>query len=196
MHIEMLDDCPLCRRAADLDEDGVPVGVKEREIYSREDWRELVRVRERQLERHADDVHVRLALAEAHLLAGDPEPALDVAAPCHAEEPDDPWIEDTILEALFALGRTEDDFPWLGETPPVLRLDDRLLDRLHERITADPELEDLAFLYHVVAEEAFTPFGPAELLAALREHPRFVTEMDDRGPWQARVRAVPAAGDA
>lgn len=196
MHIEMLDDCPLCRRAADLDEDGVPVGVKERELYSREDWRELVRVRERQLGRHADDVHVRLALAEAHLLAGNPDRALEVAGPCHAEEPDDPWIEDTILEALFALGRTERDFAWQGETPPVLRLDGELLDRVHARIAADPELEDLALLYHVLAEEAFTPFGPAELLAALREHSRFVTEMDDASPWQARVRAVPTGGDA
>lgn len=196
MHMEMLADCPLCRRAADLDEDGVPVGIKEQELYSREDWRELVRVRERQLERHADDVHVRLALAEAYLLAGEPESALEVAGACHAEEPDDPWIEDTILEALFALGRTERDFPWQGGTPPVLRLDGELLDRVHARVTDDPELEDLALLYHVLAEEAFTPFGPAELLAALREHPRFVTEMDDGSPWQARVRAVPAGGDA
>lgn len=196
MHTEMLADCPLCRRAADLDDDGVPVGVKERELYSKEDWRELVRVRERQLERHADDIHVRLALAEAHLLAGEPERALEVAAACHAEEPDDPWIEDTVLEALFALGKTERDFPWRGETPAILRLDAELLDRVHGRVTADPELEDVALLYHVLAEEAFTPFGPEELLTALREHPRFVTEADDGTPWQARVRAVPAGGDA
>jgi len=196
MHIDTLDDCPLCRRAADLDDDGVPVGAKEHQLYSQEDWRGLVRLRQRQLERHAGDVHVRLSLAEAHLLAGEPERALEVAAPCHAEEPDDPWIEDTILEALLALGRSEEEFPWRGETPRVLRLDGGFLDRVHERVAADPELEDLALLYHVLAEEAFTAFGPRELLRALAEHPRFVVETDGGNPWAARVRAVPAAGDA
>ena len=196
MHIDTFDDCPLCRRAADLDDDGVPVGVKEHQLYTEEDWRGLVRLRERQLERHAGDVHVRLSLAEAHLLAGEPERALEVAAPCHAEEPDDPWIEDTILEALLALGRSEEEFPWRGETPRVLRLDGGLRDRVHERVAADAELEDLALLYHVLAEEAFTAFGPRELLRALAEHPRFVVETDGGSPWAARVRAVPAAGDA
>jgi len=197
MQIETFDDCPLCRRAVDLDDDGVPVGIKEHRLYSEEDWRGLVRLRERQLERHAGDVHVRLSLAEAHLLAGDPARALEVAAPCHAAEPDDPWIEDTILEALLALGRTEDEFPWLGETPRVLRLDEGFLDRVHERVAEDPELEDLALLYHVLAEEAFAAFGPEELLAALEAHPLFVTETDGGGnPWAARVRAVPEACDA
>jgi len=45
MQTDHLDECPLCRRAADLDDDGVPVGRKEYDLYTREDWAALVRLR-------------------------------------------------------------------------------------------------------------------------------------------------------
>ena len=189
MQTEHLEDCPLCRRAADLDEDGVPVGRKEHDIYLKEDWADLVRVRERQLSRHPQDVHVRLSLAEALLLCDEPERALELAGQCHECEPDDPWIEDTVLQALFALGRTEADFPWRGATPEVHRLDERFLERLHERLLAEAAPREVGLLFYELCDEAFTAFELEELLAALRADPRFVTERDE-GPWSAWVRAA------
>lgn len=189
MPTEHLEDCPMCRRAADLDDDGIPVGRKEHDIYTKEDWADLVRLRERQLARHPDDVHVRLSLAEALLLCDEPERALDLAAECHEREPDDPWIEDTVLEALFALGKTESDFPWRGATPEVNRLDDRFLERLHARLQAEDEPREVGLLFYELCDEAFTSFDLEELLSVLRDDPRFVTEHDD-GPWSAWVRAA------
>lgn len=194
MQTDHLEDCPLCRRANDLDDDGIPVGRKEHDIYSKQDWADLVRVRERQLSRHPDDVHVRLSLAEALLLCDQPERALEVAGRCHEQEPDDPWIEDTVLEALFALGRTEADFSWCGPTPEVHRLDDRFLERLHERLRADAEPREVGLLFYELCDEAFTAFDPEELLAALRADPRFRLDPDE-GPWNAWVRAA-EPGDA
>lgn len=195
MHTEMLADCPLCRRAADLDDDGVPVGRKEHDLYHQEDWAALVKVRERQLSRHPDDVHVRLSLAEALLLCDEPARALELAGQCHEHEPDDPWIEDTVLEALFALGRTEEDFPWRGEAPPVNRLGEELLERLHGRLLAEDEPRELGLLFYEICDEAYTAFDLEELLDALRGDPRFQTEHDE-GPWTAWVRAVEPADAA
>jgi hypothetical protein len=188
MRTEHLDECPLCRRAADLDDDGVPVGRKEHDLYTREDWAALVRLRERQLSRHPDDVHVRLSLAEAHLLSGEPARALDLVAQCHEAEPEDPWIEDTLLEALFALGRSEADYPWRKETPAVNRLDEAFLARLDERLRLEGEPREVGLLFYELCDEAFTAFDLTELLAALRADARFVTEHDDLGPWCAWVR--------
>jgi len=196
MHSDHLDDCPMCRRAADLDDDGVPVGRKEYELYSREDWAALVRLRERQLSRHPDDVHVRLSLAEAHLLGGEPAQALELASECHRREPDDPWIEDTLLEALFALGRTEEDYPWPGEPPAVHRLDEELLVRIDERLRAEGEPREVGLLFYQLCDEAFTPFDLGELFAALVADPRFVTEGDDDGPWNAWIRVAEPSGAA
>lgn len=195
MQTEHIEHCPLCRRAADLDEDGVPVGQKEHDFYDREDWASLVRVRERQLSRHPDDVHVRLSLAEALLLCDEPERALELAAQCHEREPDDPWIEDTVLEALFALGRTEEDFPWRGSAPEVNRLGEELLGRLHERLLVEDEPKELGLLFYELCDEAYTAFDLEELLAALRTDQRFATEHDE-GPWTAWVHAARPAGDA
>lgn len=192
MQTEHREDCPLCRRAADLDDDGVPVGRKEHELYDEEDWATLVQVRERQLSRYPDDVHVRLSLAEALLLCDEAERALELAAQCHEREPDDPWIEDTVLEALFARGRTEEDFPWRGATPEVNRLGEELLERLHERLLAEDEPREVGLLFYELCDEAYTAFDLEELLATLRTDPRFETEHDD-GPWTAWVRAVEPA---
>lgn len=193
MHTEHFDDCPLCRRAADLDDDGTPVGSKEHELFAAEDWPALVQVRERQLARHPLDPHVRLALAEALLLAGDPERALELAARCHEVEPGDPAIEDAILEALFALGRSESDFPWRGGTPPVHRLGEALLAQVHERLREEDEPKEVGLLFYELCDGAFARFDLGELLDALRADPRFATERDD-SPWEATVRAVVPSG--
>jgi len=197
-------DCPCCKLSADRDDDGVPAAVKELELYDAEDWQGLVRLRTRALERHPDDVDFRHSLAEAYLLAGEPERALEIAGPCHRDRPDDPWIEDTVLDALFALGRTEDDYPWAGETPPVLRLDESCFDEVsaylarvdgqeHLSPEARDEDRDLLVIYYSLANEAYVTFEPAELLAALEEDPRFVTEAAEGGPAVARVKAVGAS---
>ncbi len=203
MHSDHDFDCPCCKLSADRD-DGVPAIVKEQELYDAEDWQGLVRLRTRALERHPDDVDFRHSLAQAHLLAAEPERALEIAGSCHRERPDDPWIEDTVLDALFALGCTEDDYPWAGETPPVQRLDGSCLEEVSAylaRVEGDEylspeardETRDLLAIYYSLANEAYVTFEPAELLAALEEDPRFVTEAAAGGPAVARVKAVGAS---
>lgn len=183
-------ECPCCRDGSLRDDDGTTVAVKEMELYQREDWEGLVALRRRILARHERDPYCHLRLAEAYALAGDPERSLEAAARGHALDPEDLWLQDAVLEALFALGRSEQDFDWRCETPTVLRLDDRLMERIEERLRRDdrgvddrPGMVDVGLVYYELQEEGYLAFGPRELLAAVRADPRFVVDGEPGNPW-------------
>lgn len=185
-------ECPCCRDGARLDTDGAPVAQKEMELYDREDWEGLVALRERLAAHHGDDPYCLLRLAEAYDLAGRHEPSLDAAARAHALDPDHPWYQDAILRALFALGRSEEDFDWQGEAPAVLRLDDRLMTRIEGRLREDDVgvdghagMVDVGLIYYELQEEGFLPFEPLDLLAAVRADSRFVIEGKPGNPWES-----------
>lgn len=183
-------ECPCCRDDARCDTDGTPVAQKEMELYDREDWEGLVALRERLASRHGDDPYCLLRLAEAYDLAGRHEPSLEAAARAHGLEPEHPWYQDAVLRALFALGRSEEDFDWQGEPPPVLRLDEPLMERIERRLETDdvgvdghPGMVDVGLIFYELQEEGFLAFDPVDLLAAVRADPRFVIEGEPGHPW-------------
>lgn len=183
-------ECPCCRDGSLRDDDGTTVAVKEMELYQQEDWEELVALRKRILDRHPREPYCMLRLAEAYSLAGDPARSLEAAARGHAEDPEDLWLQAAVLEALFALGRSEHDFEWRCETPTVLRLDDRLMARIEERLRRDdrgvddhPGMVDVGLVYYELQEEGYLAFGPREFLAAVQADPRFVVDGEPGRPW-------------
>jgi len=184
-------ECPCCRELAERDVDGMPVAEREQRLVEAEDWDGLIALRKRQLVRHPGEPHSILCLAEAYAAAGDHESSLAVAGDGYREHPDDLWLEDAVLAALLALGRSEHDYPWFGETPPVLRLDDRLMERVSELVAASQEEldepSDPYLLYHALQDEAYLAFSPAELIAAIRSDPRFVVDDDPDAPWYPGV---------
>lgn len=183
--------CPCCRELGELDESGTPVAERERCLTESEDWDGLIALRARQLARHPREPHCILRLAEAHAAAGDYETSLAVAGDGYREHPDDLWLEDAVLEALLALGRSEHEFPWFGETPPVLRLDDRLMERVRELVAVNQreldEPSDPYLLYHTLQDEAYLAFSPQELVEAIRADPAFVVDGDPETPWHTWV---------
>jgi|GEM_PF-2173873 len=187
-------ECPCCRELGELDDDGTPVAEQERRLFEAEDWDGLVALRQRLLARHPGEPHSLLCLAEAYASAGDHQRSLEVAARGYREHPDDLWLEDAVLEALTALGRSEQDFDWPGETPPVLRLDDCLMERVRELVLEahreHGEPSDPFLLYHQLQDEAFLAFGPQELIAAVRADPAFVVDGPPEEPWNTWILAA------
>jgi len=188
---EMLE-CPCCRDGARRDTDGTPVTQKEMELYDREDWKGLVALRERLAAHHGDDPYCLLRLAEAYDLAGERERSLEAAARAYALEPEHPWYQDAVLRALFALGRSEEDFDWRGAAPPVLRLDDHLMVRIEGRLQTDDVgvdgragMVDVGMIFYELQEEGYLAFEPQDLLAAARADPRFVIEGKPGNPWES-----------
>lgn len=188
---EMLE-CPCCRDGARRDVDGTPVAQKEMELYDRGDWEGLIALRKRLLAHHGDDAYCLLRLAEAYSLAGRHERSLEVAGRAHLLDPEDEWCQGVVLRALFALGRSEEDFEWKGEAPPVLRLDDGLMARIEGRLRENdvglddrPGMVDVGLIFYELQEEAHLAFEPKDLLAAARADPRFVIEGEPGNPWMS-----------
>jgi hypothetical protein len=97
------------------------------DLCMREDWPGLVRYRERVARRAPDNLYAQGRLGEAYVLNGEYERAIEFLSKLYHEHPYYTDAEHYLLDALFALGKNENDFDWV-EKPVVFRLRDELLD--------------------------------------------------------------------
>jgi hypothetical protein len=141
-------------------------------LVAAEDWQGLVRHRRQTLSLLPDSPDALLDLAEALVAAAAVEEALELLVEYHHQEPECPDGQDLILDALFALGRTEHDFPWV-ERPPVWRLESGALDRCLELLEEGDGPVSAGDLYYDLLEQGYPTFSVDELAAALRGDPRF-----------------------
>ena len=129
---------------------------EEWEIYAElmyaKDYPALLEYCRGEVERNPDDPDCQYRLGEAYVLNGQYEAAIDFMGACHREIPEHPAFQDIILDALFALGKAEDDFDWISK-PEVLRLNRAILDKcysviLPKRKPRDVEGLRISFMAH------------------------------------------------
>ncbi len=125
-------------------------------------------------------------LGRAYLWSGEPQAALEILAPLHRERPADREVQSLILESLFALGKTEDDYPWVL-APKVVRVDTPLLDRLAGLLAAQLSGCTLLDLCLAAAERGHPGFSAEELLDALEADERFAIRRSGFAPECALV---------
>lgn len=146
----------------------------------------LVAYCEDNVKRDPDDLHGRYYLGEAYVLNGQYDTALEFMSECHRAEPEIFDFQIVILDALFALGRTENDFAWTN-CPTVLRLSQSLIDACYEflRGKRKPRSVDEVKLHFM--HDGYLAFSTADLMEALIADGRFVVEADEV-PFLAEVR--------
>lgn len=135
---------------------------------------------------HPDQHAAWREVGRAHLWSAEPGRALEVLAPLHRVRPWDREVQHLMLDALFALGRSESDFAWTL-APVVVRLDAPTLDRLHRALLANGGPVALLDLLLVAADEGYPAFSATELLAALDDDPRFALQRSGLAPESAVV---------
>ena len=81
-----------------------------------------------------------------------------------------------ILDALFATGLDETDFPWF-EAPVVVRLNDDTLGWCFRDLEERGRAEDVEGIYSCLLGRGYCAFGEDELLSALRTDGRFIVEV-------------------
>jgi hypothetical protein len=111
-------------------------------------------------------------LGRALLWGGEAARALEVLAPVHRARPWDREVQHLMLDALSALGRSGDDFPWTLE-PEIVPLGPPLLDELAVVLTANGGPATVLDLMLAVAERGYAAFTPRQLAAALEGDRRF-----------------------
>jgi hypothetical protein len=148
------------------------------ELEERGDFRGLVELCKREVASNPEDLHAVERLGNAFIKAGRYLEAIGAVEPIHRREPDIDALQHIILDALFAMDLTEDDFEW-SRRPAVLRLGPELADRCHQYLRPKRKPRSVGELYSMFMIECYTAFSEEDLLKFLREDPRFSVDSDD-----------------
>jgi len=148
----------------------------EYELIEHEDWNGLILYRQSVLRRHPDSLQAKSGLGDAYVRAGEYQKALDYLVPLHREHPDIIDIQWNILEALFGLGKNENDFNWV-EKPVILRINETLLDQCYGYLRLKRKSRSLMDIYNeLILGGGYQDFQEEELLLALEADNRFKVE--------------------
>jgi tetratricopeptide (TPR) repeat protein len=155
------------------------------ELCEQCDYEKLVAYCESEVERDPNDLHALERLGEAYVLNGDYTKAIRSMARCHHECPDIGSFQRIILDALFAMGKTENDFDW-SKTPVVLRLDRKVCDWCYDFLRPKRKPRSAAELYSELCFQGYLNFSEDDLMQTLQKDGRFLVVGID--PWGSEIR--------
>ncbi len=157
------------------------------ELLERHDYAQLVACCEVEVRRNPGDLHALERLGDAYVLNGEYKKAIDAMEPCHRDGPNIDAFQHIILDALFAMGKTENEFRWSAQ-PEILRLGSDVADICYEYMRRKRNPRSVGELYSKLLSGAYLAFTEELLMQRLRDDPRFVVE--GSGPWTSDVSVV------
>ena len=156
------------------------------ELRDEENYPGLVEYCKQRAERLPDDPYAQYYLGEAYVLNGEYEKAIEFLSEHHRRHPDNLDFQYVILDALYALGKTEDDFDW-AHKPLILRMSAAIVDACYEFLKLKRKPRSVSELYTRFIMEGYLLFKEEDLLKALSEDGRFVVEDADADRF-AKIR--------
>jgi hypothetical protein len=140
-------------------------------------------------EQRPDDLYAQYNLGHAYVLSGEYGNAIEFMSDHHRKHS---WIVDyqyVILDALFALGKDEDDFNWV-EKPVVLRLSENILNACYEFLKPKRKPRSVADLYIEFVMKGYLPFTEEDLYDAFLNHEKFIVDNPCEDKRLAKVKVV------
>jgi hypothetical protein len=98
-------------------------------------------------------------------------------------------FQHVILDALFALGKNENDFDWT-EKPVILRMSSDILDACYDFLKPKRKPRPVVELHIEFVMEGYLLFTEEDLFKALVQDQRFIVDNLDEGPLFAEVRVL------
>ena len=145
------------------------------ELISKGDYAGLVKYREEIVKNNPSDFFSKYYLGEAYILNKEFEKAIDYLTPLHNKEPDEENIHILILDAIFALGKNENDFKWKVK-PAVLELNDDIIDLCYDLLKLKRKGRAITDLYTSLLVYGYLKFNETELYNAILIDCRFKIE--------------------
>jgi tetratricopeptide (TPR) repeat protein len=158
------------------------------EYIVNEDYAGLVRYCERRAEKHPNDLYAQYHLGNAYVLNGKYKKAIEFMASHHKKHPWNSDYQYVILESLFALGKTENDFQWI-EKPKILRMSPVIVNACYEYLKRKRKPRSIMELYTQFVTEGYLLFSDKDLLNELLNDERFKIDNPDDEFW-AEVSVV------
>jgi tetratricopeptide (TPR) repeat protein len=158
------------------------------ELRDKEDYPGLVEYCKQRAERFHDDPYAQYYLGEAYVLNGEYEKAIEFLSEHHRRHPDNLDFQYVILDALFALGKTDDDFDWV-QRPVILRMSSDILQACYEFLKLKRKPRSVSEIHGRFLLKGYLLFSEEDLLKALSEDGRFIVEDADADLF-AKVRVA------
>ena len=159
------------------------------EFREKKDYAGLVEYCKHRAERFFNDLYAQFYLGEAYVLNGEYDKAIQFLSHHHKKHPWNLDFQHVILDALFALGKNENDFDWI-EKPIVLRMSDDVLDACYHFLKPKRKSCSVLDIHTNFITEGYLLFTEDDLFKALTEDERFIVEDVDKGLFLAQVRVV------
>ena len=158
------------------------------EFLDNEDYSGLVRYCKKRAEKHSNDLYAQYHLGNSYVLNGEYKKAIEFMAAHHKKHPWNSDYQYVILESLFSLGKTENDFHWI-EKPKILRMSTVIVDASYEYLKRKRKPRSIMELYTQFVTEGYMLFSEKDLLDALLNDERFEIDNPDSEFW-AEVSVV------
>ena len=156
------------------------------EFREKKDYAGLVEYCKHRAERFPNDLYAQFYLGEAYVLNGEYEKAIKFLSRHHEKHPWNTDFQHVILDALFGLGKNENDFDWV-EKPVVMRMSDEILDACYNFLKPKRKSRSVLDIHTNFITRDYLLFTENDLFKALTEDDRFIVENVDQGVM-AQVR--------
>ena len=157
-------------------------GVEHQKLIDNEDYAGLVRSCKQIAEKNLGGLYAQYHLGNAYFLNGEYKKAIEFMAEHHKKHPWNPDYQHVILDSLFALGKTEDDFNWI-EKPEILRMSTDIIDTCYEFLKRKRKPRSIMELYTLFVTEGYLLFSEKDLLKALLNDERFKVDKPESKFW-------------
>ena len=157
----------------------------ELEFIEAGDWDGLIQYRQKISQENPDDPFAEWMLGEAYILSEDYQRALDYLAELHQKYPDFYDVQCSILDVLFELGKSEDDFKWI-EKPTVLSLTSEVVNYCYGYLKSKKKSRTIFEIYEQFLTVGYIKFDEVDLLEALKNDGRFLIT-DEENDLTAKV---------
>jgi len=142
-------------------------------LIEAEDWEGLLRLRHARAQKNSNDCYDQWRYGEALVFNKQYEDAIEFLADLHYEYPDFTDVSITLLDALYALGKNEEDFDW-EEKPDVLKLDDNALQNCISLLKNKRKPVSISDIYCDLRNHAdYLAFKEKDLFLLLKNDKRF-----------------------
>ena len=157
-------------------------GVEHQKLIDNEDYPGLVRFCKQIAKRNSGDLYAQYYLGNAYVLNGEYKKAIEFMAEHHKKYPWNPDYQYVILDSLFALGKTENDFHW-KKKPEILRMSTDIIDTCYEFLNGKRKPRSIMELYTRFVTDGYLPFSEKDLLKALLNDGRFKVYKPESEFW-------------
>ncbi len=159
----------------------------EKSLMDSKNYKELIRYIKLCLKKYPTNEHLMWQLGNAYILNEEYEKALNSLSLMYKKSFGNLEVEYSILDALFALDRDENDFEWIKK-PIIIKLFE-VADLCYEQLKRKIKPVSISELYCDLLIKAYVPFNELELYNELKMDERFEI-VEDHIKYTAKVKVV------